>query len=378
MRRLLLFVLILIPNALLLCENCIQIEDVFFDAKNESFFVSVDEKLVKTSLWDPFVFNIKKLKFCKKESARRFDDARIWEGATVFLCDSCTSNLCHPFHFLEHLLGIWCFGGCEERENIQHIVFCAKDSSSFDFDWEGEKKISKKILHALFPNARVCTLKSLKEKKHSKIFIQKLLFSSRYISFIDPDCCKIKKMLGGCWECIPADKLELFRSLILSSCNVFVESCYGCPRITFLPRHPPCYLNKKIEKHLIHTLSDLTGCSICVPDLEKMRFEEMLKVFANTDILISTHGKGLCHILFLPRYAMVVELFPPDCFVWDYYLFAQMRKLDYWGNSKDLWITPTKHPEWGPFGDIDREVDPIDIDTLLFAIREKIQRLGCN
>jgi hypothetical protein len=115
-----------------------------------------------------------------------------------------------------------------------------------------------------------------------------------------------------------------------------------------------------------------------VPDLEKMRFEEQLNVFANTDILISTHGKGLCHILFLPRYAMVIELFPPDCFVWDYYLFAQMRKLEYWGNSMDLWITPIKPPEWGPFGDIGREVDPIDTDTLLFTIREKIQRLGCN
>jgi hypothetical protein len=358
--------------------NCIQIEDVYFDSKREIFFVPFEEKVVRTSLWDPFVFDIEKLRCLKKESSRRFDDTRAWEGTTLILCDTCTRFLCHPFHFLEHLLGIWGFKGCEERDNVQHVVLCAKDCCDQDFDWEGERKFSKKILRALFPNARICTLKSLKDRKHSKIFIKKLLFSSRFISFLDPDCRAVNSMLGNCWDSLTLEKIELFRSIILTHYNVFVEPCIGCPRITFFPRHPPRCLSKKIEKHLAHELSDLTGCSIYISDFDKLCFEEQLGVIANTDIFLSTHGRWLCHIPFLPRHAIVIELFPPDCFAWNFWLLARLCRLDYWGNSRNHWVTPTRNPEWNSFGDLDREVDTIDIETTLFIIRDKLQRMSCN
>lgn len=41
-----------------------------------------------------------------------------------------------------------------------------------------------------------------------------------------------------------------------------------------------------------------------------MSFHQQLEVITTTDILISMHGAGLAHVLFLPSHAGVVEMFP--------------------------------------------------------------------
>lgn len=66
----------------------------------------------------------------------------------------------------------------------------------------------------------------------------------------------------------------------------------------------------------------------------RMDFKEQLWVTRNTDILVGMHGAGLTHVLFLPLWATVFELYncgDPNC----YQDLARWRGVQYvtWDNN---------------------------------------------
>jgi hypothetical protein len=342
------FVFTLIPT-LLFCGhfehqgNCVDIRDVFFDAKQETLFVPLGSSaIVGTSLWEPLVSPRHNLLFFKPESSRSFDKAREWEGITLFFIDPHRHLLCDEFHFLEHLLCLWEFRGCEHREIVRHLVFCAKDCEEEEIPCLRENKFIKTAIRALFPDAKVHTLKSLKKKKHAKIFFERVLISNRSRSCFD-----------GNFSLAP-ERLERFKNFFFSHCHTLIEPCNRCPRITFLIHGHSHELSGRTQERLLRSLSDLTRCPINILDMERNDFDDVLRIIANTDILLSVHGRGLCHIPFLPKHAAIIEFFPHDGFHRDFFHLARFCGLEF------------------------QEVEPIDLDTTLFHIRNKIERLGCN
>lgn len=68
-----------------------------------------------------------------------------------------------------------------------------------------------------------------------------------------------------------------------------------------------------------------------------MSFKEQLKVTRNTDILIGIHGAGLTHLLFLPKWATLFELYnceDPNC----YKDLSRLRGINYitWEDKNKL------------------------------------------
>lgn len=80
-----------------------------------------------------------------------------------------------------------------------------------------------------------------------------------------------------------------------------------------------------------------------------LSFKQQLAITRNTDILIGMHGAGLTHLLFLPNWATIFELYnceDPNC----YKDLARLRGVNYitW-TEKDL-VYPQdegKHPQQG-------------------------------
>ncbi|XP_058056689.1 EGF domain-specific O-linked N-acetylglucosamine transferase [Anopheles bellator] len=76
-------------------------------------------------------------------------------------------------------------------------------------------------------------------------------------------------------------------------------------------------------------------------------FLEQLKVTRNTDIFIGIHGAGLTHLLFLPKWATLFELYhceDPNC----YRDLARLRGVNYLSWERDHLVYPEgegKHPE---------------------------------
>ena len=99
-------------------------------------------------------------------------------------------------------------------------------------------------------------------------------------------------------------------------------------RITFL-RRTTAYRRVLNEEELISQISD--GCSQCrvtkVDFNHQMPFREQLTITARTDVFIGIHGAGLTHLLFLPDWAAVFELFncDDDC----YKDLARLRGVQY-------------------------------------------------
>lgn len=67
------------------------------------------------------------------------------------------------------------------------------------------------------------------------------------------------------------------------------------------------------------------------------KFTKQLEITRNTDILIGMHGAGLTHLLFLPNWATIFEIYncgDPTC----YYDLARLRGINYitWEDNSKL------------------------------------------
>lgn len=101
------------------------------------------------------------------------------------------------------------------------------------------------------------------------------------------------------------------------------------------PGNPTGLISRKVknEEELIsHLLEAFPHVLVKGIQLDQHSMKEQLEVITKTDILISMHGAGLSHILFLPHHAGVVELFP---FYWKKYFGAShFRAMAYWRKLK--------------------------------------------
>ena len=150
---------------------------------------------------------------------------------------------------------------------------------------------------------------------------------------------------------------ENFSQYFLQRHGIFHSKHLNCKNIStlisfrrnyyFAPGTPIRILTRKIqnEMELVEYLkNNYKHLNISGFQLDQLPFLDQLKLIAKTDLLISMHGAGLSHILFLPKHAGVVELFP---LYWLKYstphfkAFARWRRLKYsvyqnWNSANEL------------------------------------------
>lgn len=118
-------------------------------------------------------------------------------------------------------------------------------------------------------------------------------------------------------------------------------------RITFLSRQTR-YRRVLNENELVASISDNPDYSVQLVSYgHEMSFIEQLKITRNTDIFIGMHGAGLTHLLFLPKWATLFELYhceDPNC----YRDLARLRGVHYLTWERDNLVYPEGeglHPE---------------------------------
>lgn len=117
--------------------------------------------------------------------------------------------------------------------------------------------------------------------------------------------------------------VEEFRKFFLKQHNVSQTRQLNCDNLSILflwrrdyvahPRNPSGHVVRKIqnEDELITSIRKLhPNYNITGIQLDLLDFRDQLRVITSTDILIAMHGAGLAHILFLPSYSSVIELYP--------------------------------------------------------------------
>ncbi|CAJ0602346.1 unnamed protein product [Cylicocyclus nassatus] len=104
--------------------------------------------------------------------------------------------------------------------------------------------------------------------------------------------------------------------------------------------------------HLLAAIKDIPGLTVNVVDYNGQNpFLSQLNSTHNSDIFIGMHGAGLTHLLFLPDWAAIMELYncdDRDC----YKDLARLRGVKYftWSPGKEHLIYPEdagQHPSTG-------------------------------
>jgi capsular polysaccharide biosynthesis protein len=107
-------------------------------------------------------------------------------------------------------------------------------------------------------------------------------------------------------------------------------------------------LNEEAVERYLHEL----GFETCIPELLPLR--EQVALFAEAEVVVSTHGSAFANMLFSPPGLIVVDMIEPSMLSWAYVFWAMAEELhhDYWyflaesvprrGNQNDTLVSLDK------------------------------------
>lgn len=125
------------------------------------------------------------------------------------------------------------------------------------------------------------------------------------------------------------------------------DDVFPLVRITFLSRKTK-FRNVLNEDELVEAIRGITGVEVRqVAYTKEMPFKQQLEITRNTDVFIGMHGAGLTHLLFLPDWAILFELYNCEdagC----YRDLARLRGVNYmtWENATKVFPEDAgRHPD---------------------------------
>lgn len=306
---------------------------------------------------------------------RMYSSSEVVPGTTIitFELNERSRHFYHFYHCLEHLLGIWNFGGEEKRDEVGLFIIAGNGYSGHPMPWEAND-ISDHLIKALFPKAKIRTWEEFVKEHPRKLFcFEKMITSDRAMDCIKSEPYRTERMLGAYFQSLKKESTERFVQAVYEYAGVEIK-----PRekkiVTYIKRNPPRCLAAALEKELLSKIKKLSHIELQVVDFANLTFKEQINIAANTDVLLGVHGNGMSHVLFLPPTATVIELFPLDCFRVEYRIFAQSRGLHYFGFIPSLgWIDESQSRELAWFGDdtiLNKQVTSADIDTIISMLQK--------
>jgi hypothetical protein len=310
-----------------------------------------------------------------KKFAHLFNDpVHLFENTSLILMEYDKNYFFHFFHLLEHLAGIWAFYGYEHADDVQRIIL-ARDFSNPDKNWEGPNQINRHILSALFPHAEIWTNERLdKECGQRMACFERAVISDRGVSIHNRECGKINKHLAAALPYINPKHMDAFAAQVQTYAKTERED-EDQLHVTYIKRPPPRCLSENVERSLIEKISALPHVKLYVEDFAKISFKRQVNLIGNTDVLISVHGNGLSHLLYLPSTACVIELFPPDCHQCDYHVFSEVRGVDYYGllYKEKAFLDRESSFQLSSYGDINSMIEELDIDLIVSTIQSRVK-----
>ncbi|XP_052852382.1 EGF domain-specific O-linked N-acetylglucosamine transferase [Drosophila gunungcola] len=148
--------------------------------------------------------------------------------------------------------------------------------------------------------------------------------------------------------CSNSGLFRAFSEFILHRLQIPYKPPQRIIRITYLSRRTK-YRQVLNEEELLAPLEANEEYSVQRVSYERLPFTDQLAITRNTDILIGMHGAGLTHLLFLPNWACIFELYnceDPNC----YKDLARLRGVRYRTWEQRQLVYPQDaghHPEGG-------------------------------
>lgn len=288
-------------------------------------------------------------------------------GTSIFIFerDLTPNHSLHYFHCLEHLLGIWNFGGEIDRLEVKLFVL-ANNGRSSPKEWKGENAVAYHLIHALFPYAEIKTWDQFLEITDGNILcFEKAITSDRSMEIFRKEPYYTERMLGGYFQLLKKENLDHLASCVWQYCKAS-RSISHKPMITYVKRASSRVLTSDCEQKLLEKINELSNFEYQIVDFAALSFQEQIQVVANTDILLGVHGNGFSHTLFLPSGATVIELFPENSFRVEYRIIAKARDLNYFGwIDQNGWIDDKTAETLGCHGKIEVQELKTDVNAII-------------
>ncbi|KAK7436697.1 hypothetical protein VKT23_018952 [Stygiomarasmius scandens] len=153
------------------------------------------------------------------------------------------------------------------------------------------------------------------------------------------------------------------------------------PVVTYLSRQATPRRRFRPETHLklvasLRELCQRRRWEFILMEPEKMGRDEQIRIAAKTDILISIHGNGLSHLVFMPSspIATVIEIFYPGGFAHDYSWTAMALGMDWWGVWDNKTFTHPNEP-WVEYPEgFHSEEIPVDAEVVAKLVEGRIDK----
>lgn len=288
-------------------------------------------------------------------------------GTTVFILEKqgTPDHFVHFFHFLEHLVGLWNFGGEKYREDVKRFVFAGNGIKNVE-GWQGANQVNYHLVRALFPHAKIQTWKDfLEDYPNETLHFERVLTSDRAMEKYKKEPYYTARLLGGHFTHFTKPSLDHLASSVWEYCGAKRNPSHR-KQITFVKREHSRRLTADCQQQLLSRIQALPQFLLKIVDLAALSFKEQVQLIANTDILLGVHGNGLSHALFLPEGGSLIEIFPPSSFRVEYRILTQARKLNYFGWMPPIgWLTDANAEKLGSYGEVWVEELETDVDAIM-------------
>nr|XP_031858488.1 uncharacterized protein CI109_006133 [Kwoniella shandongensis]KAA5525560.1 hypothetical protein CI109_006133 [Kwoniella shandongensis] len=163
------------------------------------------------------------------------------------------------------------------------------------------------------------------------------------------------------------------------------KSLYNIPKILYVDRQGT---ERKLsgEAHaglavVLGELESMGRARVVHKKMEKISHEEQIRNVADVDIMIGVHGDGLTHQLWMPEGGVVIEVFPPDTFLPEYQIIADVLHHEYipvWNDialSREEWdVLPDQHNSASLYDGREVPLDPVFMRLLLEEVIQRMSR----
>ena len=291
-------------------------------------------------------------------------DAVAGRGLTLVIRDPV--YISHYFHFLEIFIGLFAF----HQEYLGQIPAERMIFGAQNWNNARQNKVQERLIRAVYGGVDLFGTEPFRygaPRFQNVLVIDRNRAITGINKFLEP-------LLPQARHWTPEFRRRVYAAT--GAAERVVPSEARQLRCAYLPRRPPRTLGTLERQRLLGLLRERFDV-VTEIDFGSLSWRDQVLQAAQTDILVGVHGNGLSNLLWLPRHAAVVEIFPPDFHAFDYQVMAELVGLSYFGieGKKQGYVYVEGSREGAAYGEQNQPVEYLPARALESALETIIGRV---
>jgi len=327
-------------------------------------------------------------------------------GTTWLFYDTQGQFMAHYYHFLEYVLGLWAVDALSEADKAKHsslhILNVLMGPSLTQSQWRKQEQqdLNALLLNTLFPGVVV------RDADHplpstERFLFERVVIADRIGAHGDSRATYANKMDYGvlnwaleqdpsvfeplkhrfvqalCPECLA--KAAADPITVKSTGGQNINTTIPKPRLTYISRQLD---GRRLESSVADALETMLATELTpfynvdIVYMQALSAVDQIRQAAASNVMLSVHGNGLSHAMWMPRGGAVVEMFPDQRCLRDYQMLATVAGHTWVGVDNGTVVLPGQGTfcQDVPTGNDDNAI-AVDVDlvkNVLLTLRQAV------